>query len=266
MNQSVPPNIRQLLTTAHAEGDLSKRSLVLLSDVDVGAKIQAGIGVNVDDVPASEVVLVTQMIDDSGSIRFASNAQTVRDGHNVVLTSLRESKQRSNILAMTRYLNGRVLFPYGSLDQTIDLDASNYDPNLGTPLYDATIELLGTVLVKTRAFAENGVAVRTVTLIVSDGADEHSTRATAADCKDIATKLLLTERHIIAAMGIDDGGRTNFREVFRSMGIRDEWVLTTSNTKSEIRRSFLLFSQSAVRASQSAAQFSATALGGFGAP
>ncbi len=75
--------------------------------------------------------------------------------------------------------------------------------------------------------------------------------------------LLKTENHIVAAMGIDDGS-TDFRKVFSDMGIPDEWILTPGNTESEIRKAFQLFSQSAVRASQNAASFSQTAMGGFG--
>jgi hypothetical protein len=73
----------------------------------------------------------------------------------------------------------------------------------------------------------------------------------------------MAENHIIAAMGIDDG-RTDFRQVFQDMGIRDEWILTPGNSQKDIRNAFQVFSQSAVRASQSAGSFSQTSLGGFG--
>jgi len=67
-------------------------------------------------------------------------------------------------------------------------------------------------------------------------------------------------------MGFDDGAGTDFKQVFKEMGLRDEWILTPKTTPSEIRKAFQLFSQSAVRASQNAASFSKTALGGFGNP
>ena len=73
----------------------------------------------------------------------------------------------------------------------------------------------------------------------------------------------MNEDHIIAAMGIDDG-RTDFRKVFREMGIPDQWILTPGNTPAEIRKAFRVFSSSAVRASQSGASFSQMAAGGFG--
>jgi hypothetical protein len=84
--------------------------------------------------------------------------------------------------------------------------------------------------------------------------------------KVIVEDMLRSENHIIAAMGIDDGGHTNFRQVFQEMGIRDEWILMPGNSQKEIRQAFALFSQSAVQASQNAGNFSQTALGGFGMP
>jgi hypothetical protein len=257
--------IQALFQSAQEEGTLSPASLKALTVVDLGAQIQAALGVPVDAVAASEVVLVTMMPDDSGSIRFSGNAQTVRDGHNQVLQALRDSKQKSGILVHTRYLNGTVLFPYCAVDHAIQMDKFNFDPNQGTPLYDQTVVLLGTVVAKTQEFADAGVAVRSVTLLITDGADEHSTRATARTVAPIVRDMLRAESHIIAAMGIADG-HTDFRQVFREMGIEDRWMLTPDNSPREIRRAFQLFSQSAVRASQTAGTFGQAALGGFGTP
>ncbi|MBW4521846.1 MAG: hypothetical protein KME16_19360 [Scytolyngbya sp. HA4215-MV1] len=264
MSQSIP-NLNQLFQSAQAEGVLSSASLQALNVHDIGAQIQAGLGIHVDDVIASEVVLVTLMPDDSGSIQYGNNAATVRAGHNTVLDALLSSNQSANILAHNRYLNGFVLYPYCPVSRAVRMDDRNYTPNQGTPLYDQTVVLLGTVLAKAQEFSDNGVPVRTVTLIITDGADAHSRRATAKTVRSLVQDMLRTENHIIAAMGIDDGGQTDFRQVFRDMGIRDEWILTPGNGQKEIRQAFQMFSQSAVRASQSSGNFSQAALGGFGA-
>jgi hypothetical protein len=256
--------LNALFGGAHDDGELSAQALQTLTiTADIGAQIQAGLGVSPDDVPASQVVLVTMMADDSGSIRFASNAQRVRDGHNLVIEALSRSKQKEDILAHTRYLNGTVLYPYRRLDDAVRMDAQNYDPNGGTPLYDQTVVMLGTVLAKTRQFEDGGVPVRTVSLILTDGEDAGSVKQTAKTVKPIVDDMLHQEKHIIAAMGIDDG-HTDFCRVFREMGIPDRWILTPGNSDQEIRRAFQTFSQSAVKASQGAGHFSRTALGGFG--
>jgi hypothetical protein len=262
---SQPANVNQLFQTAEEEGLLSKKaSQSLMIMPDIGALIQAGLGIPVEDVTASEVILVSAMIDDSGSISMANNEQLVRDGHNMVIDALQKTKQRDNILMHTRYLNGKVLFPYRPIDQVIKMDGRNYVANGGTPLYDQTAVLLGTVLAKTFEFENNGVPVRTITLIITDGRDERSVKVFAADVAKIVEEMLQMEKHIIAAMGIDDG-RFDFKTIFRNMGIPKQWILTPGNTPSEIRQAFQVFSQSAVRASQSATAFSKTAMGGFGA-
>ena len=256
------PNLNNLFQTAHDDGLLSNASMQALNVMDIGAQIQAGLGIHVDDVMSSEVVLVTIMPDDSGSIKFSGNSAVVRAGHNTILDALTNSKQQDNILVHNRYLNGDVLYPYCPVNQAVRMDSHNYNPNKGTPLYEQTLVLLGTVLAKTQEFDDNGVPVRTVTLIITDGAD-GSSRATPKQVKTLVEDMLRSENHIIAGMGIDDG-HTDFHQVFRAMGIRDEWILTPGNSQKDIRQAFQMFSQSAVRASQSAGSFSQTSLGGFG--
>jgi hypothetical protein len=254
-------NVDELLEAAHADGVLSDSSLQVLTAVDLGAQIQSGLGVSVDDVAASEVLLLTIMPDDSGSIQHAGHEKVVRDGHNLVLDALTASKQQGAILAHTRYLNGKILFPYRPIDQAVRMTPQNYQALLGTPLYDQSLVLLGSVLAKAQDFAQNGVLARSMTLLITDGADQGSTRARAKDVAALVRDMTRAEVHIIAAMGIDDG-TTDFRRVFRDMGIEDRWILTPSNNASEIRHAFQVFSQSAVRASQ-AASFTHAAMGGF---
>jgi hypothetical protein len=256
---STSQNAKKLLEQAHQAGALSATSMRTLDVADLGAQIQAGLGVCVDDVAASEVVLVTMMPDDSSSIATAGNERAVRDGHNLVLEALGTSKQCDAVFVHTRYLNGTVLFPYVGLDGAVTMDARNYHPDRGTPLYDQAVVLLGTVLAKSQEFAQAGVPVRTVTLLITDGDDCGSTRATPAAVNALVTDMLRQENHVIAAMGIDDG-RTDFRAVFREMGIPDRWILTPGNSASEIRKAFQVFSRSAIAASQGGAL---AGLGGF---
>jgi hypothetical protein len=251
--------------------DPSAASAMGLTADTLGPAITAGLGqVSLDDIHSAEVLLVTLLVDDSSSIRFApGNTEAVRTGHNTVLDALKGAKQAGDVLISCRYLNEGaqaphgVLYPYRPLDGAEVLDSSNYNPNGGTPLYDQVAVTLTGVAAKMAEFEQGGVTARAVTAIVTDGADEHSRHHTAHSVRDMVLGLLATEQHIIAGMGIDDG-RTDFRQVFGDMGLLDEWVLTPGNNPSDIRRAFAVVSQSAVRASQSAASFSQTALGGFG--
>lgn len=253
--------------------DDSAINAMTLGQDTLGPAITAGLGdVKLDDITSSEVLLVTSLLDDSGSIRMVGgNADAVRQGQNSMLDALTAAKQAGDVLISCRYLNDMpptdhgVLFPYRPLTGAIRLDTHNYDPRGGTPLYDQTAVTLTGVAAKIAEFEQGGVAARAVTVIVTDGADAHSRHHRAATVRSIVEGLLKTEQHIIAGMGIDDGGQTDFRKVFIDMGIPDEWILTPSADAHEIRAAFAVVSQSAVQASQAAGgSFSQVALGGFG--
>jgi hypothetical protein len=260
-------NLGTLFAGATQDGILSKAALNAINIGDIGADINNALGVSVDDVPHSEVVIVTQLIDDSGSIRFVTgNTEAVRDGHNLILDSLTKTKQgqAGSILASCSYLNGTLLYPYTTVDKAARMSSSNYDPTGGTPLFAQSVVTLGTVMAKWLEFRDNGITCRTVTPIITDGGDNNGLRG-ADKVKKIVDDMLKQECHIIAGVGIDDG-TTDYHAVFGAMGIRKEWILTPKNSPSEIRRAFQMLSQSATRASQSAATFSQAAMGGFGAP
>ena len=253
--------VDQLFSQAAAQGAVPQESLQALHDL--GAEIEEALGVSADDVSASEVMLLTQLIDDSGSIRFGGNSDEVRSGHNKVLNDTAKSTSEDDVLAHTTYLNGGTLFPYVPLKQAGRLDAKNFNPNGGTPLYDRALVTLGAVLAKEQEFANQGVPVRTVTLIMSDGADTGS-RHGPEEVAKLVRSMLTRENHIVTFMGIDDGC-TDFRAVARSMGIRDEWILTPKNDGHSMRQCFGLVSKASQSAAQGTQSFSATAKQGFDA-
>ncbi len=261
-SSTAPANAGDLLKGAVSEGVLSQDALNVIGLRDIGAEINAAIGVSVDDVKASEVILLTLLVDDSSSINFAKNAQPMRDGHNLIIDALTATKQKDGILVMCRYLNKGLLSPYVPVAQAVRMDDQNYRPNGGTPLYDEAITTLAAVLAKCQDFQNNGIACRTVTGILTDGGDSGSKKR-AQDVAKIVRDMLVQENHIIAFVGVDDGS-TDFKQVAADMGIQSEWVLTPGNSPSEIRKAFAMLSQSAIRASQTAAAFSQTAMGGFG--
>ena len=195
------------------QGALSAQSLDALDVVDVGAQIQAGLGVTIDDVGASEVVLRDDDARRLGSrSQRAGNADAVRDGHNFVLDALaRLASRRGEVLAHTRYLNGHVLYPYTPLEHAVRMTRANYNPSLGTPLYDQTVVVLGTVIAKSQELAagRHRGAHR--------HADHHRRRRLRLDAlqgrptsRRSSRDMLAQENHIVAAMGISDG-TTDFR-------------------------------------------------------
>lgn len=255
-------NIKNLLNNAAADEALSAGSISLFNgNTGIQEEIQGALGVGADLFRAAEAVLVTIMPDDSGSIAAANNESVMIEGVNTVLDAVGDARVQDNILAHIRLLNGTMVCPFVPLTQAERLTTRNYAADKGTPLYDGIVTLLGAVMMKVQEFRDAGIPVQTVTLIATDGQDEHSTRNRAADVKKIVDDMNRSEDHIVAAMGIDDGsGR--FEAVFREMGILPKWILTPSNSHGEIRKAFRMFSQSASAAARGSAAFSQTALGG----
>lgn len=274
------------ISTAHQAGRLSDEAVEALKRVDPLSSPLA-LGIPASNFGGQEVLLATIMPDDSTSLNVyvrrgtspypshpmlegegrtdsglthgsyeiidvepgdeRSNAEAIRIGHNAVLDALLASPHPDNVLFATRYLNGRLLNPYGSLQAAQRLDRLNFRPDAGTPLYDQTVATLRMVLAKYEQMGADYIEPRTVTLLVTDGHDQHSRRQTDRSVAAVIKSMRNTGHHIIAAMGIDDGN-TDFSRVFTDMGIDPKWILTTGSTKEEIQRAFGLFAEAASKA------------------
>lgn len=257
-------NINDLFKTAQDDGAIGAQSMMAFQIGDMGAQIQAALGVDVDGVSASEVLLVSVLMDDSVSMESGGNDKAARDGHADFLGALLESKARDGVLVCTRLLSGTVIDPFTELVNAKPLDTKNYQATLGhTPLFDEMAVTLGAVVAKTADFSSSGVPCRSVTVIVTDGGNNSSKKQTVKSIKAIVDDMVRAESHIILFIGLNDGW-TDFRKLAAEMGIPDRWVLTPKNTRSEFRAAMRVASQSAVRASQGAAGFSQAAQTGFG--
>lgn len=269
-----------LLDSVRKAGILSDTSMQALRKVNPERKLALG-------TPASQhkdgsVLLVATLIDDSGSLNVAvekdpktertisratsyddpkSNAEAVRIGYNAVIQALQDSERPSAVWLHTRYLKGYQLTPWSPLQKATRMDLNNYKPNGGTPLYDETVAMLGSVITKSQEFRNNWVGVRTATLIVTDGADTESIVQIPASVKSVVTDMYNMGIHIIAAMGIYDGA-TDFKRIFIEMGIHENLILTPGSTPDEIRKAFGLFGKMASRATDSQ-QFGKLLEGGF---
>lgn len=178
-----------------------------------------------------------------------SSAEAIRIGHNAVVDALANSPRSERVIFATRYLNGRLLNPYGPIEKAQRLNRINFRPDRGTPLYDQTAELLKMVLAKYEQVRADWKEARTATLLVTDGCDEHSGIQTVLSIAEIIKSMRGTGHHIIAAMGIDDG-TTDFRQIFQSMGIDPKWILTPGSTQKEIQEAFGMFAQTASKAAE----------------
>ena len=103
------------------------------------------------------------------------------------------------------------------------------------PLYEQSVIILGSVMMKAHQLTRAGTQVRTFTLFLTDGADDgvSAPQSRAADVRFLVTDMTeFASNHIIAGMGI--GSPTEFTPMFVEMGIRKNWILTAASSDEDI--------------------------------
>lgn len=252
----------KLVVDASARGDLSADSLNALQSVPgVTRQIEQSLGSS-DLAEITDVLLLSILVDDSQSIGWAKNTNVVIRGHNRIVQVIMEAGVMSHVLLHTKLLNDRVVNAYRPLASAVPLGPENYREEQfgGTPLFRQSVVLLGSVAAKTQELEARGKTARSITLIITDGDDQHSEGTTAGHVRWLATDMRKSNRHIIAGMGVEDGS-TNYRQIFRDMGIPDKRHLTPSAGEDKIIKAFQDFGQEAAKASLDPASFERLALG-----
>jgi len=210
------------------------------------------VGAGVDALDATEVTLVSVLLDMSGSM--SSHQRGVREAWDLMLESLRGAKAATSILvsAWTFADVPDVLSGYRPASDHAPLGAS-YSPGGCTALHDALLGAMTGLVSYGQALAESGVPSKRVLFVLTDGADNAS-RVSAADVKRVASALQKDEAYTLAFAGF---GSNDLVVVADSLGFKQ--VITTGASASDLRRVFRQVSQSVIRVSQSAAG----AAGGF---
>lgn len=218
----------------YRSGAISDEAKSALARIDgVSEELARGLG---ETSRGDELVLALILVDDSGSV--SGNVGEICSGHQLMLDALRAEHFEADVQVQTRLLNRGVVSPYTRLAHAARLTGRNYSATATvTPLYLQSLLTLGTVMVKAQEEEARGVRVRTFTLIITDGEDNKSGTIRADDVRAVATDMLeFATNHIVAGMGVGD--RINFREIFRSMGIPDQWIFTPGSSVDELRRMF----------------------------
>lgn len=256
---STSTSITSLFQDAHAEGAIGAQSLQLLMPFDLNGQLQGALGMSAGEIPATEVTLVSIMIDDSVSMEPMEDE--ARSALTLMKQALGGSKNAPGVMMAAWTFDPQPIHGFQSLLNVPDLDANTYRAHRSnTPLYDGTLRMLAAVLAKTQEFASNGVPVRSVSVIVTDGANNAS-KHSATNVATVVADLERSEMHLVLFIGIDDGD-TDFLQVGREMGIHPDRIKTVKDSPHELRQAIHAASQSALQVSQTAGTISQV---GFGA-
>jgi hypothetical protein len=219
---------------------------------DLGAMVIAGAaGMDAEDIQASEVTLITLVLDSSTSIGQRKLEQAVCDGTATLLDAFATSKERDAVLVALWSFDSESRVHHGYLpvaDATRPLPGKDYRTGGTTHLYDTFIEACSANVAYAQRLRDAGTPVRSIVVLVTDGED-YGSRRPARACKKLAEDLLKSEQFVLALVGVGDD--VDYRGVAKSMGIPDNCVMVQKDaTDRGVRRAFLMVSQSAVRASQ----------------
>ena len=245
-----PDEATSLFTSATAKGVISPQTSSLITG-NLGNLVLAGAaGKDLEDITASDVTLVTILIDASSSIADRGLEKGVREGQNALLDAFAGARDRDAVLLACWTFSGTmdVIHSYVPVPDATRLDAKNYRPSGSTALYDTWCSALAANVAYAQRLRDGGTPARSVVVVVTDGEDVGSKR-TAADCARLSRDLLASELFTLALVGV--GSDVNFEHVAKSMGVPAGCILWERDaTPSGLRRAFQLVSRSAVRASQ----------------
>ncbi len=240
-------SVTSLLTHAVESGVLSQGAIT----GNLGAVVVAGAaGKALEDITASDVTLITLLVDRSSSIADRRLQGAVRDGQNALVDAFAGAKEKDSVLMAlwTFGSSADVLHGYLPVDDAVRLDAKNYRPGGSTLLYDTWCDALTANVAYAQRLRDGGTPCRSVVVIVTDGEDVGS-RRTAGDCARLSADLLASEQFTLAFVGV--GKDVDFHAVAKAMGVPDGCVLVQKDaTPSALRAAFTMVSRSAIRASQ----------------
>lgn len=240
----------QLLTSATTKGVLTPQTQSMVTG-NLGPLVLAGAaGRDLEDLDASDVTLVTVLIDASSSIADRGLEAAVRDGQNALIDAFSGAKEKDAVLlaCWTFDHEAKVLHSYVPVDEATRLDARNYRGGGATSLYDTWCDALTANVTYAQRLRDGGTPTRSVVVVVTDGEDVGSKR-TAGHCARLSKDLLASELFTLAFVGV--GLDVDFEQVAKAMGVPAGCILVQKDaTPSGLRRAFQLVSRSAIRASQ----------------
>lgn len=207
-------------------------------------------GIDADELIASEVTLVTVLVDASTSIATSGLEDAIVGGYGDLVDAFANAREKDGILVALWTFNdeARVVHSYVPVDDATRLDRTNYAALGGTKLYDTFCDALQANVTYAERLRAAGTPTQSILVLLTDGEDCGSRRR-VSHCRALATEALATEAWQLAFVGF--GSETNFRKIAKSMGFPDKSVaVSATTTASSIRALFRMVSQSVLRASQ----------------
>ena len=191
----------------------------------------------------ANMILLSILIDKSGSMNPPDKIRGVIDGQNGLLDAFNGSSDESrDALRISQWLfdhEVKVVNGFVPLDSPdlVRFDDSRYVPDGGTALYDNIMAAMSA----TRAYADQcrqqGVNAKTLVAVITDGQDQHS----SASVNDAKQAIENERQHggRLIYVGVGNDNHVHYAE---QLGLLPEDIMTVDATGKEIRRTFEVIS------------------------
>lgn len=238
------------------DAGLSKAATAILVKNLSAKTIAGGQGVDPTDLP-EEVTLFSVVLDETGSMQ--GNHSAVITAFDEMINALKDSKAADSILMSVWAFNERatrLVHSYLPLDLVPVL--TDYDPDNGTNLFDATLDSITGLLQYEDDLAKAGTRTQSIVVCFTDGEDNAS-RSLASDVKTVIDGLIAKEKYVFSLVAFGQGFA---KQTAAEMGFPN--VLELGSTPSDIRHAMGTVSKSVIRASQT--KIGGTSQSGFFTP
>jgi len=167
-------DLSKLLGQAAASGTLSQATVAAQTSAlggDLGQIVIAGAaGVDAEDLVASDVTLVTVLVDASTSIHTRGLEDAVMRGYGELVSAFVDARERDSVVLALWTFNdeARVVHSYVPVTDATRLDPSNYRGLGGTKLYDTFCDgVLANVAYAERLRAA-GTPTRSIVVVLTE--------------------------------------------------------------------------------------------------
>ena len=234
---------QEQLDNAVSDG-LDRRAATIIRDHLDGYTLSGSSGRDVGSLPGEDVILVTLILDKSGSMQ--SEATTVRECYTGMVTTLQELAGQANIQISTWTFDGHKKLMYGFLPVEEVPQVINYRPDGSTALYDTVLTALSSQVLYTQEVWSKNKGTKNIVIVLSDGEDCASVKdENGAKTRELAHNLIEQGDYILAYVAF---GCSSGHELARRVGFNE--VISTGKTSEDIARIFRMIAESVIRISE----------------
>jgi uncharacterized protein YegL len=245
MSQKTVDDVKSLFQT---DPNVDETANALMINSLNGTNLVGCLGTSIDDIETDDVTIVKVLLDSSYSMH--DHEAIVRDAYDKFINSLKGSKQSGSILVSTVSFAGTatILHGFKKVDEIDSIGNQYIAKGYSTALYDALMDALTGAHAYATDLKQNGVRVKIIVVVFSDGYDNDSKHNSAKDVKTVVDAAIKKEGFYPVYVGYKQSSGDDLNAIAKQVGFPN--VMVTNATESEIRRTIDLVSKSIIRTSQ----------------